>query len=72
MLFLRADGPVLALGRFNFESFELRKQDVAALFGLEIVRPVVDTFCPELVPMQMDVERRRTKSPQRRACNDFA
>jgi len=62
--FQRANGSVVELVRFNLESFDLAEQGVAALFGLELTRLVVDTSYTELVRMQRDVELRpRIHSP---------
>ena len=66
VLFQRTNGSVVELVRFNLESFELDDQGVAALFGLEIARLVVDTSQLELAAMQRDVERRTVKPAQRR------
>jgi len=52
--------------RFKLESFELEGQGVAALFGLELARLVVDTSYPELSVMRGDVERPTIKPPHRR------
>ena len=65
VLFQRANGSVVELVRFNLESFELDDQGVAALFGLELARLVVDTSYAELLAMQRDVERRTTKLSRR-------
>jgi len=46
------------LVRLNLESFELEDEGVAALFGLELARLVVDTSYVELAAKQRDVERR--------------
>lgn len=43
VLFQRTNGSVVELVRFNLESFDLADQGVAALFGLELARLVVDT-----------------------------
>ena len=64
--FQRDNGSVVELVRFNLESFELDDQGVAALFGLELARLVVDTSYPELMALQRDVEYRTTKTPHRR------
>jgi len=56
VLFQRDNGSVVELVRFNLESFELADQGVAALFGLELARMVVDTSHTELVGVQRDVE----------------
>ena len=48
------------------ESFELEDQGVAALFGLELARLVVDTGCPELMEMRRNVERPANKTQHRR------
>ena len=66
VLFQRDNGSVVELVRFNLESFELDDQGVAALFGLELARLVVDTSYPELMALQRDVERRPNKPPCRR------
>jgi len=57
---------VVELVRFNLESFEVEDQGVAALFGLELARLVVDTSYPELSAMRREVARPTTKPPQRR------
>jgi len=66
VLFQRNNGSVVELVRFNLESFELEDQGVAALFGLELARLVVDTSSRELLAKQRDVERRTNKPPFRR------
>ena len=65
VLFQRQNSSVVELVRFNLESFELEDQGVAALFGLELSRLVVDTSHAELVAVQRDVERRTSKPPYR-------
>ena len=52
VLFQRPNGSVVELVQFNLESFELEDQGVAALFGLELARLVVDTSYAELMVMQ--------------------
>ena len=66
VLFQRQNSSVVELVRFNLESFELEDQGVAALFGLELARLVVDTSYPELMEMRRDVERRTTELSRRR------
>jgi len=66
VLFQRDNGSVVELVRFNLQSFELHDEGVAALFGLELARLVVNTSYPELMGMQRDVERRTNKPPHRR------
>jgi len=63
VLFQRTNGSVVELVRFNLESFDLADQGVAALFGLELARLVVDTSQLELSAMQRNVEP-RTKRPK--------
>ena len=52
VLFQRRNHSVVELVRFNLESFELEDQGVAALFGLELARLVVDTNYRELLEMR--------------------
>ena len=66
VLFQRTNGSVVELVRFNLESFDLADQGVAALFGLELARWVVDTSYTELLAKQRDVERRTNRTPYRR------
>ena len=54
--FQRPNGSGVELVRFNLESLELEEQCIAALFGLELARLVVDTSYPELAANQRDVE----------------
>jgi hypothetical protein len=54
------------LVRFNLESFELDDQGVAALFGLEVARLVVDTSYHELIAEQRKIEGRSMKPSHRR------
>jgi hypothetical protein len=61
VLFQRTNGSVVELVRFNLESFELEDQGVAALFGLELARLVVDTSYTELLAKQRDIVRRTNK-----------
>ena len=65
VLFQRPNHSVVELVRFNLESFELEDQGVAALFGLELARLVVDTSYTDLVTMQRNSER-RTSQPRYR------
>ena len=66
VLFQRANGSVVELVRFNLESFELDDQGVAALFGLELARLVVDTSHAELLAKQQQGEQRTAKPSHRR------
>lgn len=66
VLFQRTNGSVVELMRFNLESFDLADHGVAALFGLELARLVVDTAQRELAAMHRDVERRTDRPPHRR------
>lgn len=66
VLFQRDNGSVVELARFTLPSFELEDEGVAALFGVELARLVVDTSYPELVGMQRDIEQRGNKQPYRR------
>ena len=66
VLFQRDNGSVVELVRFNLESFDLADQGVAALFGLELARLVVDTSYAELMAKRRDVERRCAKPRDRR------
>jgi hypothetical protein len=66
VLFQRLNGSVVELIRFNLESFELGDQGVAALFGLELARLVVDASQLELAAMQRDVDRRNNPPKLRR------
>ena len=52
VLFQRPNHSVVELVRFNLERFELEDQGVAALFGLELARLVVDTSYTDLVAMR--------------------
>ena len=52
VLFKRPNISVVELMRLNLESFELEDQGLAALFGLELARLVVDTSHLELAAMQ--------------------
>jgi hypothetical protein len=61
VLFQRTNGSVVELVRFNLESFELEDQGVAALFGLELARLVVDTSYTELLAKQRYIVRRTNK-----------
>ena len=60
VLFQRSNGSVVELMRFNLGSFELEDQGVAALFGLELARLVVDMSYLELEAMQRNIMRRTT------------
>ena len=60
VLFQRSNGSVVELMRFNLGSFELENQGVAALFGLELARLVVDMSYLELEAMQRNIMRRTT------------
>lgn len=64
--FQRDNGSVVELVRFNLESFELADQGVAALFGLELARLVVDTSRAELLAKQQQAEQRTAKPSHRR------
>ncbi|MBM2805006.1 MAG: hypothetical protein HW419_2899 [Deltaproteobacteria bacterium] len=66
VLFQRTNGSVVELVRFTLHSFELDDQDVAALFGVELARLVVDRCYAELMRQRQDVEQRTTKPPHRR------
>ena len=66
VLFQRGNGSVVELVRFTLRSFELDDQDVAALFGLELARLVVDTCYDELTAKQRDIEQRTNKPPHGR------
>ena len=58
VLFQRANGSLVELVRFALDSCELDEEGVAALFGLELARLVVDTCYAELV-----CERRHFEQP---------
>ncbi len=62
VLLQRDDGSVVELVRFTLYTFELDDDGVAALFGLELARLVVDTCSPELMRKRQDVERRTKNS----------
>jgi len=64
--FQRANGSVVELVRFTLHTFEFDDEDVAAWFGLELARLVVDTCYPELMRKQQDVEQRTKKPSPRR------
>ena len=66
LCFQHDNGSVAELVRFKLESFELDDHCVAALFGLELARLVVDTSQLELAAMQRDIERRPNKPLHRR------
>jgi hypothetical protein len=65
VLIQRDEASVVELTRFTLHAFDLDDDAVAALFGLELARLVVDTWSPELMRKRQDVER-RTKKPTRR------
>ena len=65
VLFQRPNHSVVELVRFNLEIFELDNQGVAALFGMELARLVVDTSYTELVTIQRNSERRTSQPPSR-------
>lgn len=66
VLFQRGNGSVVELARFTLRSFDVREQDVAAWFGVELARLVVDSCYPKLIGKQQDVEQRTKKPPHRR------
>ena len=56
----------MELVRFALDSFELDEEGVAALFGLELARLVVDTSYAELVSKRRPIEQLPVKPRHRR------
>jgi len=66
VLFQRDNGSVAELVRFALHSFELTDEGVAALFGQELARLVVDTSYRELMAQQRVIEQQTEKPSHRR------
>lgn len=66
VVFQCANGSVVDLVRFTLHTFELDDEGVAALFGLELTRLVVDTSQLELMGKRRSVEQQTNKTPHRR------
>jgi hypothetical protein len=60
------NGSLVELVRFTLHTFELDDDGVAALFGLELARLLVDTCSSELMRKRQDIERRSTTPSHRR------